>query len=58
MMLLWSGTGQCDWWISSTDAAARRSLVDRLRLLSDLEISMWSDDAAAEDVLRQLRGDR
>lgn len=56
-ILLWSGSGQCDWWISSTDAGALRALIDRLRPFSDVETSMWSEDAAAEDVLRQVRSD-
>jgi hypothetical protein len=57
-LLLWSGSGQCDWWISSTGPDTLRVMAERLRPFSDLETSMWSDDAAGKDVLGQMRGGR
>jgi hypothetical protein len=57
-LLLWSGSGQCDWWISSPDAGTLRAMAERLRPFSDLETSMWSDDDAGKAVLGQMRGDR
>jgi hypothetical protein len=57
-LLLWSASGQCDWWISSADADTLRAVVERLRPFSDLETSMWSDDATGKAVLGQVRGAR
>jgi hypothetical protein len=54
-VLLWSGADQCDWWISATDTAALRALVERLLPLSDLRSSLWSNDSGGEELLRQVR---
>ncbi|MEU8074811.1 hypothetical protein AB0B31_05125 [Catellatospora citrea] len=50
-VMLWSGPGQCDWWISGTDADELRGAVGELTSLADLRDSLWSDDPVG-DLLR------
>jgi hypothetical protein len=56
-VLLWSGPGQCDWWISATDPSTLRAVVERLLPLSDLRSSLWANDSIGEELLRQVRSE-
>jgi len=55
MLLLWSDTDQCDWFLSGRDDAALRAGVGRIVGLSDLRTSLFSTDVGAEALLARLR---
>ena len=55
-ILLWSGPGQCDWWISSARPHRLPGAVEQLMSLSDLRTSLWSNEASGEALLDQIRG--
>jgi hypothetical protein len=54
-IMLWSGKEQCDWWISSADKSELKAVAKQLLSLSDLRVSMWSNDGDADLLLRELR---
>ncbi|GIH09742.1 hypothetical protein Rhe02_78090 [Rhizocola hellebori] len=53
-ILLWSGTDQCDWWLSAVDEARLAEAAARLVDLSDLRTSLWANDIAGEALLERL----
>jgi hypothetical protein len=55
-IMLWSGSGQCDWWVSAADPTSLEELVTRLLPLSDLQTSLWGHEPDGEAVLRRVRG--
>jgi hypothetical protein len=54
-VLLWSGTDQCDWWLSATGPAALGEAVAGLLELSDLRESLWSNDSGGDALLDRVR---
>jgi hypothetical protein len=54
-ILLWSGRGQCDWWISADSAEDLESVARRLLDLSDLRTSLWSNEVEGDALLRRIR---
>jgi hypothetical protein len=54
-IMLWSGKGQCDWWLSADRAAELESLARQVLELSNLRESLWSSDAVGEALLRAVR---
>lgn len=57
-IMLWSGSHQCDWWVSGTDTDALAEVVTDLMDLSDLREALWSNDVAGDVLLREIRGGR
>jgi hypothetical protein len=57
-MMLWSGSRQCDWWLSATDTDTLAQVITDLMALSDLRDTFWSNDLAGEALLREIRGNR
>jgi hypothetical protein len=55
-IMLWSGSHQCDWWLSDTDTGALAEVVTDLMDLSDLREALWSNDIAGHALLREIRG--
>ncbi|MEV0460567.1 hypothetical protein [Catellatospora methionotrophica] len=47
-VMLWSGPGQCDWWISSTDPHELSEATAELTDIADLRGSLWSADPTAD----------
>jgi hypothetical protein len=56
--MLWSGSQQCDWWLSGTDTDTLAAVVTDLMDLSDLREAFWSNDLAGDALLREIRGGR
>jgi hypothetical protein len=54
-ILLWAGRDQCDWWISSPDAANLAMVATALLPLSDLRTSLWSNDSTGDALLAEIR---
>jgi hypothetical protein len=54
-IMLWSGSQQCDWWLSGTDTDALAEIITDLIDLSDLRGALWSDDVAGDALLQQIR---
>jgi hypothetical protein len=54
-IMLWSGEGQCDWWLSAADAADLEPIARQLLDLSDLRTSLWSNDAEGDALIRAIR---
>jgi hypothetical protein len=54
-VLLWSQTGQCDWWISGSSELSLREFAAGLLDLSDLRSTLWSDDDSGVRLLDELR---
>jgi hypothetical protein len=57
-LMLWSGSQQCDWWLSGTDTDTLAAVVTDLMDLSDLREAFWSNDLAGDALLREIRGGR
>jgi hypothetical protein len=57
-IMLWSGPGQCDWWISSGDVSALRKVAKQVLSVSDLRTSLWSTEPRGMAVLQELRDKR
>lgn len=51
---LWDCTGQCDWWISSSEPETTERLARRLLDISDLRESLWSNDRAGIELLARI----
>lgn len=56
-LMLWSGSEQCDWWLSGTDTGTLTEVTRDLMDLSDLREAFWSNDLAGDALLREIRGD-
>jgi hypothetical protein len=54
---LWSGDGQCDWWISADDERSLEAEVALLVHLSNLRASLWSNEVAGEHLLGRVLND-
>lgn len=57
-LMLWSGSRQCDWWLSGTDTETLAQVVTDLMALSDLRETFWSNDLAGDALLREIRAGR
>jgi hypothetical protein len=57
-IMLWSGSYQCDWWLSGTDRGALAEVVTDLMDLSDLREALWSNDVDGDALLREIRDGR
>jgi hypothetical protein len=57
-LMLWSGSQQCDWWLSGTDTDTLAEVITDLMDLSDLREAFWSNDLAGDALLREIRGGR
>jgi len=54
-IMLWAGPEQCDWWMSSPDAAQRAEATAALLPYSDLRSSLWSTDLAGQALVDRAR---
>lgn len=54
-VMLWSTSGQCDWWISGSNESALKVFTEGLLSLSDLRSALWSNDDAGAELLGDLR---
>lgn len=54
-IMLWSSSGQCDWWVSASNELSLRGLAAGLLGLSNLRSALWSNDDAGARVLDRLR---
>jgi hypothetical protein len=54
-IMLWSGQGQCDWWLSAADAATLEPVTRDLLALSDLRSSLWSHNSIGTALLGAIR---
>ena len=54
-VMLWSDSGQCDWWVSATDVTRLERIVRQLLDYSDLLTSFWSSDDAGTAMLQAIR---
>ncbi len=57
-LMLWSGSGQCDWWLSGADHDALANCVSQLMSSSNLREALWSNDPDGNAVLREVRATR
>jgi hypothetical protein len=57
-IMLWSGSQQCDWWLSGTDTGTLATIITDLMDISDLRETLWSNDVAGDTLLRQIHGGR
>jgi len=54
--MLWSYTGQCDWWISASSEQSLQAFVAGLLDLSDPRSSLWASEDISTRLLDELRG--
>jgi hypothetical protein len=54
LLSIWSGARQCDWWIVADQAAAVERALSWLRLQSNLEQALWSNDEPGMQLLARL----
>jgi hypothetical protein len=54
-VMLWSQTGQCDWWISASSELSLKVFAAGLLDLSDLRSALWSNDDPGARLLSELR---
>jgi hypothetical protein len=54
-VLLWSQTGQCDWWISASGETSLKAFAAGLLDLSDLRSALWPNDDSGAQLLDELR---
>jgi hypothetical protein len=54
-VMLWSSSGQCDWWISASDELSLKAFAAGLLGLSNLRSALWPADDSATRVLDELR---
>jgi hypothetical protein len=54
-VMLWSQTGQCDWWISASSQTSLTAFTAGLLDLSDLRSALWSNDDFGARLLDELR---
>ena len=55
-VMLWSCSGQCDWWVSATDKLALKAFAAGLLDLSNLRRALYSNDDSGAWVLDELAG--
>ena len=55
-VMLWSGSGQCDWWISAADELSLKQFAAGLLDLSNLRQALYSNDDSGAQVLHDLIG--
>jgi hypothetical protein len=53
--MIWSSSGQCDWWISASAGPSFKAFATRLLGLSNLRSAQFSNDDTSARVLDQLR---
>lgn len=53
-VMLWSYTGQCDWWVSASSEQSLQAFAAGLLDLSDLRSSLWSNDDTGARLLDEL----
>ncbi len=54
-VMLWSASGQCDWWISASTGPSLKAFAAGLLGLSNLRGALFSNDDTGARVLGQLR---
>lgn len=54
LLSIWSGVSQCDWYIAAAAPAPVKEAVAWLRLQSNLEQALWSNDKTGMDLLARL----
>lgn len=55
-VMLWSCSGQCDWWISAPDKLSLKTFAAGLLGLSNLRRALYSNDDCGAQVLGELVG--
>lgn len=55
-VMLWPGSGQCDWWISASNKLSLKAFAAGLPDLSNLRQALYSNDDSGAQVLRELIG--
>ena len=54
--MLWSCSGQCDWWISASNELSLKAFAAGLLDLSNLRQALYSNDDSGAQVLHDLIG--
>jgi hypothetical protein len=54
--MLWSCSGQCDWWVSAADKLSLKTFDAGLLDLSNLRRALYSNDDSGARVLDELAG--